>query len=194
MILERNDLRSLLEGPPTSALDPTAAAMVQRYDENRIAYRNSPTTRDGFGPLLPETARVVRQLASGQRVYAIKTSASGLCVLVSGAAIACGLPASQSDPTTAKEMNETSSSGALSPIAVGITRGGIRAVSFAADGQDTTVAVVGNIWIYEGRSNASRRVTAYYADGSVRVVEPSSISHGRSSGGPQTPAEGSAAE
>jgi hypothetical protein len=139
-----------------------------------IAEFNSTYEQMGHGRLLPDGARLVRQLPSGLRFYTIATSAGGLCladVYPPGSSNAkggyeCGASLDRSRPITiaSEQPNE-----AMPPIDYGLAMDGVTAVSFMAGGVATTVPVEDNVWAYEGQANL-RSVTVHWADGSTQTL------------------------
>ena len=60
--------------------------------------------------------------------------------------------------------------GATPPLSYGIAQDGISAVSFIAEGKETTVPVKNNVWAYEGRNQALRSITVHYANGTTQTL------------------------
>jgi hypothetical protein len=153
--------------PQTGAdvLDPATAATVERMN-------GFPgNTQYPIGRLLPDTARLVGELASGNRFYVITTSTDKLCVMIQqqtgGSAIGCGDPLSETQPTT---LMETRSNQQTPPLSFGVARDDVTAVSFMANGSEQTVPVKNNVWAYEGSSGALSSLTVHYADGSSQTI------------------------
>jgi hypothetical protein len=151
-------------------LDPALAAQINAHS---APFDGMPT-----GKLLPETARFIRALARGDRVYTLTTTTDMLCVLIVRApisnmsyAIGCGQPLGQSEPTTIETLRD---SPATAPLAFGVAIDGVMSVSFMAGGVETTVPVDKNVWAYEGESNALGSLTVHFADGTSQT-----LTHGR---------------
>jgi hypothetical protein len=148
-------------------LDPATVAMVERMNAGR--------RESGFpgGRLLPESARLVGELSSGNRFYVISTSTNELCLMIQqhlnsgGASIACGDPLGQTQPTTVATIR---SSEEVPPLSFGIARDDVTAVSFMAKGSEQTVPVKNNVWTYEGSSGALSSLTVHYADGHTQTI------------------------
>jgi hypothetical protein len=153
---------------PRTAQDvpsPTLARMVRLFDGSQAALAAS--TGRLAQRLLPATARMIRQLPDGRRVYVLSTTANGLCILATKAAFSCGPPLTQAEPTTVSELRYGPDTRL---VAIGVARDGVRSVSFIAGGRTTTVPVVDNVWFYEGANNAVESVTVHYADGTTKTL------------------------
>ncbi len=145
---------SAAEHPPGAAdsLDPALVA--------GISAENARLVGTATGQLLPDSARFIRQLTSGERIYALSTTTDMLCVLIvgrpgsnMGSATSCGDPLNQNEPTTIGSVQANS---ATPPLAYGVAIDGITSVSFMADGAQTSVPVKNNVWGYEDRLTPSR--------------------------------------
>lgn len=154
---------------PADKLDPGLLAAVD--SDNAFLVRGG----NAGGQLLPDSARFVRQLASGERVYVLLTTDKLLCVLIAGRpggsnpgnAISCGDPLNQNEPTTiGSEQTDPSTH----PLAYGVAIDGAISVSFKAGGAEETVPVEHNVWAYEGASGALQSLTVHYADGSSQTL------------------------
>jgi hypothetical protein len=151
--------------PPTEAdkLDPAVAAQLAAND-------------NGLGLELGST-RLVTQLADGVRIYAVPTKTAGLCVVAErlpnnngksdAAAMGCGSPLTQSQPSTAESFRANESTPGIS---WGIAIDGVTAVSFTAGSQEVTVPVNNNVWAYEGQAPDHGSITAHFEDGSTRTI------------------------
>lgn len=153
--------------PQTGAdvLDPATAATVERMNAH------AGDTHSSIGRLLPDTARLVGELASGNRFYVITTSTDKLCVMIQqqtgGSAIGCGDPLSETQPTTLMEIRSNQET---PPLSFGVARDDVTAVSFTAKGSEQTVPVKNNVWAYEGSSGALSSITVHYADGKTQTI------------------------
>jgi hypothetical protein len=153
--------------PQTGAdvLDPATAATVERTNAH------SDNNHFPEGRLLPDTARLVGELSSGNRFYVITTSTDKLCVMIQqqtgGSAIGCGDPLSQTQPTTLMSIQPNQET---PPLTFGVARDDVTAVSFMAHGSEQTVPVKNNVWAYEGSSGALASITVHYADGSTQTI------------------------
>jgi hypothetical protein len=151
---------------PTEAdkLDPAVAASIAAND-NPLG-------------LEADSARFVTQLADGVRIYAVATKTGELCALAErlpnndgkndAAAMGCGSPLGQSQPTTVAsfQVNE-----ATPTISYGIALDSVSAVSFMAGGQEVTVPVKNNVWAYEGSNSAIDSLTVHFNDGDTKTIE-----------------------
>jgi hypothetical protein len=136
-----------------------------------IAEFSSGMERYGHGRLLPDTARFITQVPSGMRFYTIATSAGGLCLATvrssGGNGVECGDSLSQSRPITiASERTNR----ATPPVSYGLAIDRVTAVSFKADGHQTTVPVKNNVWAYEGQNGALRSITVHWENGSTQTL------------------------
>jgi hypothetical protein len=155
--------------PQTGAdvLDPATAATVERMN---AGMENSQFPR---GRLLPETARLVGELSSGNRFYVISTSTNELCVMIQqhagngDTAIGCGDPLSQTQPTTVMQLQSNEET---PPLSFGVARDDVTAVSFMAKGSEQTVPIKNNVWAYEGSSDALFLLTVHYKDGKTQTI------------------------
>jgi hypothetical protein len=155
--------------PQTGAdvLDPATAATVERMNAHRS------NNQFPEGRLLPETARLVGELSSGNRFYVITTSTNALCVMIQqqagsgGSAIGCGAPLSQTQPTTLMSIQTNQET---PPLTFGVAQDDVTAVSFMAKGSEQTVPVKNNVWAYEGSSGALSSLTVHFADGSTETI------------------------
>jgi hypothetical protein len=151
---------------PADKLDPALAAAINA--EN--AHENGL----GAGKLLPDSARFIRQLAGGERIYALSTTTNMLCVLLVGQpgsnlgdATSCGDPLSQNEPTTITSVQPDS---ATPPLAYGIAIDSVASVSFTAAGQEVTVPVKDNVWAYQGENSGLDALTVHFDDGSTALL------------------------
>jgi len=154
---------------PQGAADTLDPALVAGINAENAHLAGTAT-----GQLLPDSARFIRQLPSGERIYALSTTTDMLCVLIvgrpgsnMGSATSCGHPLNQNEPTTIGSVQANS---ATPPLAYGVAIDGVTAVSFMADGAETTVPVENNVWAYEGPSDALQTLTVHYADGSTQTL------------------------
>jgi hypothetical protein len=136
-----------------------------------IAELNAGMERYGHGRLLLDTARLITQVPSGTRFYTIATSAGGLCLATvrsrGGNTLGCGDSLSKSRPIT---IASERTSRATPLVSYGLALDGVTAVSFKADGHQTTIPVKNNVWAYEGQNNASRSVTVRWENGRTQTL------------------------
>ena len=149
---------------PQDVLDPTAAALVQRF--------NDDLTRAGLAQALPDTARLVGQLPGGHNIYVLSTTTDDLCIVIDQMGATCGAPPlSPSEPTTIATFDDVvNGPNATAPISWGIAKDGIVSVSFMGSGTEQTVPVQDNVWAYEGHNSALESLTVHYADGSTQTI------------------------
>ena len=151
---------------PADRLDPAVAASIAP---------NATRTRD---QLLADSARLVKQLAGGARIFAVATkdraavrprrgTADGNTGGGDASAMGCGSPLTQSQPTTAASFK---ANGETPTISWGIALDSVTAVSFIAGGQEVTVPVKDNVWAYEGENSLTDGFTVHFADGSTETI------------------------
>lgn len=150
---------------PQDVLDPVTAAQIERFNADAKRAATSGVPEDA---ILPDSARRVGQLPTGEAVYVVSTSTDKLCVVIEQSVISCGAPLSQAQPVTLTTTDADGPGGAPA-INYGIARDGITALSFRADGSEQTVPVTDNVWAYEGDANL-RSVTVHYTDGSTQTL------------------------
>lgn len=168
---------------PADTLDP---ALLAQIDRENAELESSPTGQ-ATGQMLPDSARFIRALGSGERVYVLTTTTNELCALIVGrpgsnmsSAVGCGDPLNQDQPTTIGGVRPNP---ATPPLVYGIAIDGVTSVSFMAAGAKTTVPVANNVWVYEGPSAALRSLTVHYADGTTQTLtHRRAASSGRRSG------------
>lgn len=152
---------------PADRLDPQLLALINAANSPRGAARQ----------LLPDSARLVKQLKDGVRIYAVATEDGELCVLAAGllnnngksdaAGVGCGSPLTQSLPSTASTFARSESAPSIS---WGIALDSVAAVSFMAGGNEVTVPVVNNVWVYEGQPPTHGSLIAHFKDGSTETI------------------------
>jgi hypothetical protein len=150
---------------------------ADRIDPKLVALINAANSaRGGPGQLLPDSARLVKELSGGARIYAVATKKGQLCVLGAGlngngrndsAAMGCGFPLTQSQPSTAGTFG---GSGSAPAISWGIAIDSVAAVSFMAGGQEVTVPVTNNVWAYEGDAPTHGSLIAHFKNGSTETI------------------------
>ena len=151
---------------------------ADRIDPKLLAEINAANfARGAEGQLLPDSARLVKQLSGGVRIYAVATKDGQLCVLAEGlpnnngkndsAAMGCGSPLTQSQPTTATTFRANESTPTIS---WGIALDSVATVSFMAGGHEVTVPVNNNVWAYEGAAPTHDSLTAHFKDGSTETI------------------------
>lgn len=159
---------SAAQRPQTSAdkIDPKLLAEINTINQ----------VKGGPGRLLPNSARLVRQLPDA-RIYAVATKDGQLCVLATrllnnngkydAAGMGCGSPLTQSQPSTAATFARNQSSPAIS---WGVALDSVASVSFTTGGHQVTVPVTNNVWAYEGAAPTHGTLTAHFRDGSTKTI------------------------
>lgn len=151
---------------------------ADRIDPKLLAEINAANyARSAAEQLLPDSARLVKRLSDGVRIYAVATKDGQLCALAEGlpnnngkndaAAMGCGSPLTQSQPSTAGTFGRSESAPAIS---FGIALDSVAAVSFMAGGREVTVPVNNNVWAYEGAAPTHGTLTAHFRDGSTETI------------------------
>ncbi len=153
---------SAAQHPSTAAdkLDPSAAALVAQNPQMEA-----------------DSVRFVTQLADGVRIYAVATTTGGLCALAErlpnnngnndAAAMGCGSPLTQTQPTTIASFQANESTPTIS---YGIALDNVAAVLFMAAGQEVTVPVKDNVWAYEGDNSSATSLTVQFKNGSTETI------------------------
>jgi hypothetical protein len=151
---------------------------ADRLEPQLLALINAANSARGAGSqLLPDSARLVKQLPGSARIYAVATEDGELCVLAAGllnnngksdaAGMGCGSPLTQSQPSTASTFARSESAPSIS---WGIALDSVAAVSFVAGGNEVTVPVVNNVWAYEGEPPTHGSLIAHFKDGSTETI------------------------
>jgi hypothetical protein len=159
--------------------DVLPAAALNRLDavhRQFDAVQRRAGTRPVLGTLLPETSRLLGRLASGRKIYVVRTTTNALFIIVTDRqgrlqASSSGEPLTQKRPiTVASLVRVKNGPHATPPLFYGIARDDITAISFRARGRTQTVPVKNNVWFYEGNSNLFASRTIHYANGNTRTV------------------------
>lgn len=135
------------------------------------------------GLLEPSSARFLRQLPGGARVYAAATTGKGLCVLIErmprlgpnvkrGAPLyQCTSPLTQRVPTAINGFRAFKERHNESPaVSWGIALDDVAAVSFTAGARVITVPVKRNAWVYKGRYMADSNFTVHFKNGRTETI------------------------
>lgn len=134
------------------------------------AYMEGGSNMPIIGNLLFDTARVIGQLQSGQNIYIITTKSNDLCFVVGPPHPEwnCDDPLSQAHPSTVFLYGQDPN---ITPPTFGIAVDGVTSVSFEANGQEVTVPVKNNVWMYPGDvfNNAMLSLTVHFIDGTTVV-------------------------
>jgi hypothetical protein len=173
---------SAAQHPRTRAdrLDPSVLAAIASVNK-QVRLHHTPV-----GLLAPNSSRLVRQFAGGERVYAVAATGGFLCSLVERLRFprannlkqptfdwGCsqgGL--TQKLPTTIASFKADEKSPTFS---WGIAFDDVIALSWKTAGRVITIPVKHNAWAYTGNAspftgNASRQITVHFADGSTRQI------------------------
>jgi hypothetical protein len=103
-----------------------------------------------IGDILDGQARLLGQLPSGHKVYAVPSSKGKLCIITERGG-GCSDPLTRERPITF----EISKVGPGSPHVIwGVTADDVVSVSFEVAGQPVTVPVVNNFFAWEGQPTA----------------------------------------
>jgi hypothetical protein len=113
------------------------------------------------------SARLVRTLPSGRKVWVATDSHGDLCVFLQEGGASCGSELTPTRPTTLASFKKGPG---VPLITYGVALDGIVAVSFIAGGEPVSVPVEDNVWAYEGPNSAFQTLTVHYADGSTFVL------------------------
>lgn len=128
-----------------------------------------------FCHLVLSSARMIRTLSSGRKLWVVTDTRGDLCVILQGAgsprtwsAAGCGSTLSASQPTTLASFGEGPG---IKSITFGVALDSVVAVSFMAGDQTVTIPVTDNVWAYEGHNSARNSLTVHYADGTTSVLD-----------------------
>jgi hypothetical protein len=128
---------------------------------------SSVASESDFCNLDLASARLVRTLPSGRKVWVVTDSRGDLCVILQAGGGSCGSALSPARPTTITSFKK----GPGDPlISYGVALDGIVSVSFMAGGEPVTVPVEDNVWAYEGPNSGFESLTVHYADGTTSVL------------------------
>jgi hypothetical protein len=154
-------------------LDPSVLASVAVYNKQQSLHHSQ------VGLLAPDSSRFLRQLANGERAYAVAATGGGICALVERLRIphAYNLkkPASQwgcsrltrKVPTTIGSIKTNEKTPVFS---WGVALDGVTAVSWMAGRQGVvTVPVRHNAWVHLGNASFVH-FTVHFADGRTKTI------------------------
>jgi hypothetical protein len=163
---------SAAQHPPTKAdrLSHAVRAWIAEWGKQ---HKNFPLWR---GTLEPASARLVRRLPYGPRIYAVATTSGDLCVVLEqlppaanlkkGAfTVGCTGQLTHKDPTTAESERPNEQVPAFS---WGVALNSIRAVSWNTGKREVTVPVIDNVWAYKGA--IGKDFTFHFKDGSTGTL------------------------
>jgi len=104
---------------------------------------------DQIGTRLLDSARLVGTLPSGRRVYALTTTRDRLCVAVEKLSASCQPQLGERNPITLTIV-DADGFGGQPPIAYGVARDDVAAVTFTIHGRPAVAPVQDNFYFYEG--------------------------------------------
>jgi hypothetical protein len=149
--------------------DPTVERIVRLVNgaaAAMAAHGGRPTLR-----LIPGSARLIRTLPAAGRVYVLASTSGSLCVVFEHEShdneLNCGAPLGGGRPTT---VSESSIDPGVPPIVSGVAQNDVVSVSFMASGRKTTVPVVDNVWVYEGKNSALASLTVHFRNGTRKTL------------------------
>lgn len=144
--------------PQTAAdvLDPQIVARLQQ---------SCPDNQFWTPPchLVLDSARLIGQVPSGGKLYAVADTRGDLCI-VDPTGMICGTGLTRSRPIEDESVGE---------LMFGVALDGVTAISFEHAGEEVTVPVKDNVWIYEGVSlPEAGALTAHFDDGTTVTLSP----------------------
>jgi len=111
--------------------------------------------------LVLDSSRLVGRLPNGGNLWVVTDTHNHLC-LVEPTGMSCGTGLSRGNPFTATSVGQ---------LLFGVAIDGVTSVSFVKDGQEVSVPVVNNAYIYEGASLEDfEAMTAHFADGTSVTI------------------------
>lgn len=119
---------------------------------------------DGFCHLILSSARLLRTVPVGGKLWAVTDTHGDLCVILQHGAASCGSGLTPSQPTTitSGKLNDQTPA-----ISWGITLDSVKAVSFPAGGREVSVSVEDNVWFYQGDNPGLAAMTIHFNNGST---------------------------
>jgi hypothetical protein len=164
------------------AFDGIGAAQRPQTAADRLEFKDPACTSGDkaaaaspFCHLIPESARMIRTLTNGRRLWVVTDTDGDLCIILQGPATdswsagGCGAVLNASQPTTLASFAEGPG---IPPVTFGVALDGVVAVSFIANDRTVTVPVTDNVWAYEGHNSARDSLTIHYANGTTSVLHP----------------------
>lgn len=121
-------------------------------------------TEDPFCHLILSSARLVRTLPDGGKLWVVTDTHNDLCVVLQDGGASCTSELTPSQPTTIESYKANDETPAIS---WGITLDNVTAVSFPVDGQEVTIPVKDNVWVWEGNYAGLGSMTIHFKDGST---------------------------
>jgi hypothetical protein len=162
---------SAAQHPPTKAdrLDGAVRAWIAEWGKQHKNFLL------WHGRLEPGSARLVRRLPYGPRIYAVATTSGDLCVVVEqlppasnmkkGFSVGCTGQLTRKYPTTAESERPNEQVPAFS---WGVALDSVRAVSWSTGKREVTVPVMHNVWAYKGA--IGKDFTFHFRDGSTGML------------------------
>ncbi|HJQ74071.1 MAG TPA: hypothetical protein VJ814_04255 [Gaiellaceae bacterium] len=167
------------------AFNGIGAAQRPQSSEDALDPRDLPpdcsssvAARSPFCQLVYSSARLVRTLPSGDRVWVVTDTHGDLCVIVENSGAGCGAPLDESHPITFMSSNTSPTTGGEF-IASGVAIDGVTAVSFTARGTAVTVPVKDNVFAYEepdSHAIEGQCIVVHFADGTSVDYPPTPCS------------------
>lgn len=144
---------------PQTAADVLDPATVARLTQNC----SSLTFWTPQCHLVLDSARLVGQLPSGQRLYAIADTRGDLC-LIDPTGMICGTGLTPSRPLEDESVGK---------LMFGVALDGVTSISFEREGNEVTIPVKDNVWVYDGASlPEAGALTAHFDDGRTVTLTP----------------------
>jgi hypothetical protein len=153
---------SAAQRPQTSAdvLDPQTLARLQ---QSCGSVDNPASIYQPECHLVLDSARLIGQLPSGHNLYAITDTRDDLC-LVDPTGMTCGTALTASRPIADESVGE---------LMFGVALDGVTAISFEKAGEEVTVPVKDNVWVYQGASlPEAGALTAHFDNGTTVTLSP----------------------
>lgn len=104
------------------------------------------------------SSRLIGHLPDGGNLYVVTDTRDDLCV-IEPSGMSCGTGLSRSRPVSESSIGQ---------ILYGVAIDGVTSVSFEKDGQEVSIPVKDNAWVYQGASLEDfEALTAHFADGTT---------------------------
>jgi hypothetical protein len=125
--------------------------------------RPSIASESPFCHLILGSARLVRTVPVGGKLWVVTDTHGDLCVILQNGGASCGSGLTRSQPTTITSFRLN---GETPAISWGVTTDDVAAVSFPAGGRKVTVPVENNVWFYQGDDSGLGSMIIHFSDGS----------------------------
>jgi hypothetical protein len=113
--------------------------------------------------LVLDSARLVGQLPGGAKLYAIADTRGHLC-MVDPSGMVCGAGLTPARPIADESVGE---------LMFGVALDGVTSISFERAGEEVTIPVKNNVWVYQGASlPEAGALTAHFDDGTTVTLTP----------------------